>query len=249
MKNVAFLISFLSFIFLNSCKSQEEVTISLINQELYYCVNPDSLSNFKRKFDENYQRESSSNIVKFKITNNTNKKYLFLVKDIFLKNLANIEIRIYEDDSLIYLENPLTTPYFKNDEESTKFFNYYEFENEKINNAKKVLKKMGFKTSIYENEMSFVDQSVIIGQSESIIFYSTIQFPYIVEDDIINLKKPSYFNFKKGKKYEFSLKYNLRDDIEKLLPQEILNNLKDNNIEIFKGNIETQRIPIINTFK
>lgn len=249
MKNVAFLISFLSFIFLNSCKSQEEVTFSLINQELFYCVNPDSLSNFKRKFDENYQRESSSNIVKFKITNNTDKKYLFLVKDIFLKNLVNVEIRIYEDDSLIYLENPLTTPYFKDDEESSFFFNYYEIENNKRNKTKKVLKKMGFKPSIYENDKLFLDQSVTIGQSESIIFYSTIELPYVVEDDVINLKKPSYFNFKKEKKYEFSLKYNLRDDIEKLLPEEILNNLKDNNIEIFKGNIETQRIPIINTFK
>ena len=70
----------------------------------------------------------------------------------------------------------------------------------------------------------------------------------MVEDNILNSRNPSFFNFKKDKNYEFSLKYKLKEDIENILPKEILDNLKENNIEIFKGEIETQRIPIINIF-
>lgn len=246
MKQLLLLITTLFFVI--SCTKKDEVQFILLNEKLEFHVNPDSLSDLKNKFENITDREFSNNIVKFKIGNTTEKKYLFLIKDVFLRNLVNIEIQIFENDSLLYLHNPLINPFFT-EEESLKFFNYMEFSEEKSKEIKREVKNMGFKISLYENHLNYFNQAVVINPNEELIFYSSIHLPYVVEDDILNLKNPSYFSFKKGKSYEFSLKYKLKEDIEKILPREILDNLRENNIEIFKGEIETQRIPILNIFE
>ena len=107
---------------------------------------------------------------------------------------------------------------------------------------------MGFKSSEFETRMSFINQFVVISPNESFVFYSSLYLPYLHENNFFNGTLSILVDFKKNKNYEFSLKYKLKEDIEKILPKEILDNLKENNIEIFKDEIETQRIPIINIF-
>ena len=242
------LLFIITLLFLTSCAKKDEVQFILLNDNLVYHVNQDSLNYFKSEFENQKDKDLSGNIIKFKIKNTTDKKYLFLVKDIFLKNLVNIHIQVFENDSLIYLHNPLVNPYFT-EEESSKFFNYMEFSERKSKEKKNVVKNMGFKISLYENHLNYFNQAVVINLNEELVFYSGVHLPYVVEDNILNSRNPSFFNFKKDKKHEFSLKYKLKEDIEEILPKEILDNLKENNIEIFKGEIETQRIPIINTYK
>lgn len=233
-----------------SCNSDDVIQIKLLNDKLVYHVNPDSLNIYKREYDNDYDRDLSINIVKFNITNKSNKKYLFLTKDNFLNQLLSLQIQIFENDSLISTNVKSTvSKYTETDEELTKLINYGEYSDLVYLQNLKVVNQMGFQSSEFESRMSFINQFVVISPNESIVFYSGVYLPYILENSLFNGTLSILVDFKKDKKYEFSLKYKLKEDIEEILPKEILDNLKENNIEIFKGEIETQRIPIINTYK
>ena len=248
MKQLLLFITILFFVI--SCTKKDEVQFILLNEKLEFHVNPDSLNVYKREYDNNKDRDLSLNIVKFNITNKSTKKYLFLTKDNFLGQLLSLQIQIFENDSLIRTHAKSTvSKYTETEEELTKLINYGEYSDLVYLQNLKVVNQMGFKSSEFETRMSFINQFVVIFPNESIVFYSGLNLPYILENSLFNGTSSILVDFKKDKNYEFSLKYKLKEDIEKILPKEILDNLKDNNIEIFKGEIETQRIPIINTFQ
>jgi hypothetical protein len=248
MRQLLLFVTILFFVI--SCTKKDEVQFILLNEKLGFHVNPDSLNIYKREYDNDNDRDLSINIVKFNITNKSNKKYLFLTKDNFLNQLLSLQIQIFENDSLISTNVKSTvSKYTETDEELTKLINYGEYSDLVYLQNLKVVNQMGFKSSEFETRMSFINQFVVISPNESIVFYSGLNLPYILENSLFNGTSSILVDFKKDKNYEFSLKYKLKEDIEKILPKEILDNLKDNNIEIFKGEIETQRIPIINTFQ
>ena len=100
------LLFIITLLFLTSCAKKDEVQFILLNDNLVYHVNQDSLNYFKSEFENQKDKDLSGNIIKFKIKNTTDKKYLFLVKDIFLKNLVNIHIQVFENDSFGLPEVP-----------------------------------------------------------------------------------------------------------------------------------------------
>jgi len=247
MKQYLIIFSFLFVHFFSF--SQEEIKFELLNENLEYNINPDSLGFYKRAYND-YEKKMSNNIVKYKLQNNTSKKYLFLIKDNFLKHLFNIEINFFENDSLIQtIKRSVIEPYTKDFEEFKTYRAYDQFVDDIYNERDIATLKMGFSKSEFENRFVFFSQYIVVYPNESIVLFSSVHIPYIVEENWRNLGVSIFADFKRDKHYEFSLKYKLKEDIEKILPNEILDNLKENNIEIFKGEIETQRIPIINIFE
>jgi hypothetical protein len=111
-----------------------------------------------------------------------------------------------------------------------------------------LLKKEGFKNLHRSESYDFPSQSFILHSNESILSLHTLKLPFVVEDNIEGLFDPKLFYFEKGKKYEFSVTYKLEKGLENSLPIEIQKNLKENRIEIFSGEIESNRVPIKNIF-
>jgi hypothetical protein len=247
MKTILYLVL---FVFLFSCKSNEETLIfKLKNNELQYSVNPDSLNPYKMKYDTiANDKDLSTNIVRMEIINTTKNKYLFFVNDLVLYENSCININIYEDGKIIEQMNPfIQSATLPND--FVEYKNYFFYESIKMEEKGKTLKKMGFKdidSSPYNN---YFEQSKVVYPNEKTLLFYTLTIPYLEEDNLSGLYSPKFYDFKKEKKYEFSITYELKKNIENKLPQEIIDNLKENNIKIFYGKVESNKIPIINVFK
>ncbi|CAM3980898.1 MULTISPECIES: hypothetical protein [Flavobacterium] len=247
MKTILYLVL---FVFLFSCKSNEETLIfKLKNNELQYSVNPDSLSFYKREYDTiANDKDLSTNIVRMEIINTTKNKYLFFVNDLDLYENSCININIYEDGKIIEQMNPFiqraTIP-----KDFVALDNYVSYEFIKKKKKWNILKKIGFKEVDDNPYHNYFEQSKVVYPNEKTLLLYTLTIPYLEEDNLSGLYSPKFYGFKNGKKYEFSITYELKKNIENKLPQEIIDNLKENNIKIFYGKVESNKIPIINVFK
>lgn len=108
---------------------------------------------------------------------------------------------------------------------------------------------MGFKEVDNNPYHNYFEQSKVVYPNEKTLLLYTLTIPYLKEDNISGLYSPRFYDFKKGKKYEFSITYELKKKIENKLPQEIIDNLNENDVKIFYGKVESNKIPIINIFK
>ncbi|MQP52147.1 MULTISPECIES: hypothetical protein [unclassified Flavobacterium] len=235
---------FISFLFY-SCdkKKEDEVVLELQNTNLNYTFNLDSI--YSRRFFSEQQQDSSCNVVVFRIKNFTDKKLLFLSRDIDLNQIYGLKLNFYEGDSLIKTGNILTDPVL-NDSIRDYYFHALEhkFNLEKLKNKK--LKKIGAKSN-FDLMNSYVSQSVVLFPNEEREFVSLLSLPFIRELDTKIIEWPTVINFNKNKQYFFSIEYQID---EKLLIKELTKNqiedLKRNNIEIFSGKLESNKIPVIN---
>lgn len=230
----------LIFLLLASCQ-EKKLEIKLLTKEIVSKrTSIDSMDIFYNycKFNNENEKYLFTNVVKFELFNNTDKKYLFFIKDINLNDIYNIDMIIEDEKGNIEkIRSPLIDPFINNKMED--YWNY--FESKRINKEMS-LKKIGYNV---KKNISNVHQDIIIHQKEKLIFFTTLMMPFIVEDTELNLRSPIYFKLNPKKKYTFRLKYTLKTNVEEILSKEIIKNLKENNIEIFKGEIETQKIPIV----
>ncbi|CAC9972475.1 hypothetical protein FLAPXU55_00151 [Flavobacterium panici] len=231
----------LSLILFVSCQ-ENKMELKLINKEII-CkrFSADTMEAFYNypKFNSENERYIFTNIVKFELFNQTDKKYLFFIKSLNLYDIYNLDI-IIEDErgNFIYKNEPLIDPSY-----SCKLGSLIEQDFYIQSNKEELLKKNGY--NIKSEILNFYNQEAIISSKENYLFQTSLSLPFVVEDKEENLRRPIYFKLNPEKKYTFRLKYKLKDDIEKVIPKDILANYKENNIEIFKGEIETQKIPIV----
>lgn len=239
MKNIALMV--LLFILIISCQ-EKKLELKLLNKEIVtktYLGN--SIDSFYNKpiFNSEKEKFFFTTALRFKLSNDTNEKYLLFIKDLNLSNLYNVNI-IIEDEkgNLLVQEKPLIDPSYNCKLGSLIEQDFY------IQNEKELLlKKMGY--NIKSQFLNFYDQEVVISPKENYILQTCLSLPFIIEDKEENLRRPTYFKLDPRKKYTFRLRYKLKDDIEKNIPKDILLNYKENNIVIFKGEIGTQKIPIV----
>ncbi|MFD2940058.1 hypothetical protein [Flavobacterium notoginsengisoli] len=239
MKKGILIIIFLSM--LVSCQ-ESKLELKLINKEiLSKGFSIDTINAFYDhcKFNNENEKYLFTNVVKFQLSNNTDKKYLLYIKDLKLSDIYNFEILIEDEKgNLLQKNRPLIDPSYTCKLGSLIEQNFYEQHEKEF-----LLRKNGY--NIKNENLNFHNQEMIISPKESYIFHVSLPLPFMVEDKDENIRRPVYFKLNPKKKYTFRLKYKLKDDIEKIIPKDIMSNYKENNIEIFKGEIETQKIPII----
>ncbi len=242
-KNILFYLVIFSFF---SCK-KEIVTIKLLNDNLICEKVPlDSVVKYYKtyKFQNEKNRLKFTNNVKFRITNNTNKKLLFFVNDLKLNDLYTIDIEVFNSENKkIKVSKPILDPGFDNQEDRMKAINFLEYSYFKRKENEQLLKKTGHQINNYFNDYN--RQYVIINPNESFIFSSTLSLPFLVEDSVFNLNRPVFFKLDPSKKYKIAIKYELKENFKKIFSKEQLSNLKENNVEIFSSSIESQKIPIV----
>lgn len=231
----------LLFILLASCQGRK-LELNLINKEvLSKGFSIDTIEAFYNHamFNNENEKYFFTNVVKFELTNQTDKKYILFIKNLNLSDLYNLDIIIEDEQgNLCKKSAPLIDPSY-----SCKLGSLLE-QHFNIEDEKEILlKKMGY--NLKSESMNFYNQEVVISPNENYIFQTSLSLPFVVEDKDENLRRPIYYKLNPEKKYTFRLKYKLKDDIEKNLPKDILSNYKENNVEIFKGEIESQKIPIV----
>ncbi|MEL1253242.1 hypothetical protein AAEO57_05625 [Flavobacterium sp. DGU38] len=239
MKNKILVV--LLFILLASCQ-EKKMELKLMNKDIVSKgFSIDTIESFYNHsvFNSEKEKYAFTNVVKFELSNNTDKKYLFFIKNLNLSDIYNLDIIIEDEQSnVLGKSEPLIDPSY-----SCKLFSLLE-QHFKIEDEKEVLfKKMGY--NLKSKNVNFYDQWVVIPAKEKYVFLTSLPLPFVVEDTEENLRRPIYFKLNPEKRYTFRLKYKLKDDIEKILPKDILSNFRENNVEIFKGEIATQKIPII----
>ena len=190
-------------------------------------------------FNSENEKYLFTNTIKFKLSNDTDKKYLFFIKDLNLSDIYNLDVIIEDEKGNLFKKNaPLIDPSF-----TCKLGTLIEQDFYVQNEKELLLKKIGY--NIKSEMLNSYNQEIVISPKENYIFQTSLSLPFVVEDKDENLRRPIYFKLNPEKKYTFRLKYKLKNDIEKIIPKDILSNYKENNIEIFKGEIQTQKIPII----
>lgn len=226
---------------LTSCQDKK-MELKLINKNIVSKgFSIDTIESFYNHsvFSNGKEKYAFTNVVKFEISNNTDKKYLLFTENLNLSEIYNLDI-IIEDEKGNVLDKsaPLIDPSY-----SCKLFSLIE-KQFKIEDEKEILlKKMGYK--LQSKNVNFYDQGVVISPKENYIFLTSLPLPFIIEDTEDNLRRPIYFKLNPEKKYTFCLKYKLKDKIEKIIPKDILSNYRENNIEVFKGELKIQKIPIV----
>lgn len=248
------LISLLPFL-LASCnevkKKNKEIQIFIENKDLLYSLNSDSLKiyNENKVFPNTNSKTLSTNLLQLSVKNNTKKKYLFLINDFELEGDNCFELNLYENS----IKKGVTTSYINRADmgiiENTKIFACMEYKMDKFLSRDKLLRKAKFKNTQDLKVLNFFNQRFIIHPDEKIRFLYSLKIPFLEENNVQGLFDPKYFDFKPDKTYEFSVTYNIYKGMEKNLPKEIRDNLQENNIEIFYGSIESNRVPIKNVFK
>ncbi|QSB26184.1 hypothetical protein [Flavobacterium sp. CLA17] len=236
-----YILTSLLFTLLASCQ-EGKLELKLINKEIVSKrFATDTMETFYNHtmFNSENEKYLFTNVVKFEVSNQTDKKYLLFIKDLNLSDIYNMDIIIEDEKGNLFEKNaPLIDPSYSCKLGSLMEQDFY-------NQTKKelLLKKNGY--NIKSENLNFYNQDVIISPKQNYIFQTSLSLPFVVEDKDENLRRPIYFKLNPEKKYTFRLKYKLKDNIDKILPKEILSNYKENNIEIFKGEIETQKIPIV----
>jgi hypothetical protein len=235
-----------------SCKtSKEKIVLEVKNNELHYCINEDSLDyyNAKKYFPNKKEKEKSTNLVKLSIKNATSKNYLFLVGDFELVDNTCLEMNVYEDGKKTGVVRSYPQYEFETRDEVIAWETCLKYESANRHAKDNLLSREGFNTKGYKYAVfDFPNQNIVIHANESRLLYYSLKLPYVTEKNIYGLFSPKSFFFKKGSKYEFSITYKMEKGLEENLPKEVIDNLKENNIEIFHGKIESNKIPIINNY-
>jgi hypothetical protein len=239
----------LSIFFFISCSDKKEaISFSLNNNNLKCIVRKDSLYSYR--YYNKDDKEFSTNVVSFTLKNETEKKYLFLVKNKYLHKIYNCRMNVYENSKLIKFHAPIGDAFFDNEKKQEKLFNYIEYTFKDEQNKLFDLVKLGAKQKSAFLFNSYLEESLMVNANEKVTINSLLSLPFIVENTILNTMDPVYYEFKENCKYEFSLEYEIdANNLKKELTKEQLNELEYNNVEIFNGKIETERIPILVTFK
>lgn len=224
-----------------SCQDRK-LELKLLNKEIVSKGFPlDTINTFYNHYLFNSENEKYlfTNAIKFELSNHTNKKYLLFIKDLNLSDIYNLDILIEDEKgNLVEKNTPLIDASY-----SCKLGSLIEQDFYIQHEKEFLLKKNGY--NVKNENLNFYNQGIIISPKENYIFHTSLSLPFVVEDKDENLRRPIYFKLNPEKKYTFRLKYKLKDDIEKIIPKDILSNYKENNIEIFKGEIETQKTPIV----
>lgn len=257
MKNWRFKYLIILTVFFCSCEYQKknDLEITILNKNLNCVENlyDNELYNKSLKFDKDYI-EKSMNIVKFKIKNNSEKKYLIIldqssfenlhINDTLLNNkhLLNNSLNLILSDGLKNANCHLSQIHFDGKNLKNDFFNIY------YNLKDSIKSEMGNylngSKSFYENINTFeiLNNYKVIYPGETKYFSTLVNLP------ISNYRYstlPFEFEIDKKTSYKASIFLSNNKNITyKNLPNDIRKEVKENNYIIFDGEIKSNKIPV-----
>ncbi|MDP2159722.1 MAG: hypothetical protein Q8K02_04525 [Flavobacterium sp.] len=238
VKHLTVCIIYLSILFFVSCKkinNKTEVKFELLNSKIITIQN-DSIQYLRRYSDEK-EKSLSLNILKYKITNTSSKKLLFVINFDEL-NEDNFYFQIVDSVSLLKTpNNPLvnftdvSVPYltFKMYQDSIKKSNYL---------------NMGIKYKNIEKYHKYISYSFILNPNESKTLQSLLSLPIVEELNLLTHSSPYYFkNLENGDRLFLTYEMNF-SDYKDVLQDWQIEELKKNNVEFFEGRLTSNSVPI-----
>ncbi|WP_294732526.1 hypothetical protein [uncultured Flavobacterium sp.] len=221
---------------------EKAITLSIKNSYVNY-VNKNGTSIYNYKSD--IERDNSSNIVTVELTNESNRKYLLMIDKsfIFPESSLNSDMRSLNflisnnDRSYISIYNPITS--FEKG-----LSGIYELKIYNDSLIRNKYKKMDIPNRNFHQVFDYEKNSIVIYPGETKTFKYVVNLPIIRE---MSWKRDqgviAYKNLKEGQK--FKIAYSCKaSKLKRILPDYILKELKENDIEIFDGIIESNEIPL-----
>lgn len=244
MRKLACLLFFLPLFVSCNKQSQEkegEVTLTLLNDSVTYIIPREWENEINHWYENDAVKDSAYNVIRYKLTNNTNKKLLFLIRDIDLSDIYGIQLNIKEDGKLKNGNNSLIHPSFSDADSCTVCVMEYELKlwHKKAYKMDKLGIKYSDASQVYER---YLKQQVIISPGESREFAVLLPLPFIAYGHSYAYNYTFYPNLN----YTFSLDYSIEmKDLKETLPKREKDDLKRNNIEIFDGKITSNEVKLV----
>lgn len=229
---------FLIFFLFVNCQNNKEVDVKLeiLNNEIL-SVNIDSVD-LKSKYSNNEERILALNILKYRLTNNSNKKLLFIIDFEYL----NVDNSFYFNvvDSF-NLKKSLVMPLVNFTDEAVPYLNLLNYQ-DSIKTSNYL--KLGIKKGNLEKYLKYINYSFVLNPKESKTFQSFTSLPIIDELNLTTASYPVYYkNLVDGDR--LFLTYNMNfSDYKNILQEWQIEELKKNNIEFFEGTIISNSVNI-----
>lgn len=229
----------------SSCKVKEgkqgteepdkDVKLEILNDTIVYFSSKDGHSfGYETEEDE----DKSYNVVRYRLTNNSDKKYLFFIKDLELVKISGM-VLFFKDDSgkRMHGSNILFSPGFVND---SCHFSILDYKLEALKSYNNKVRKIQ-DNMIGESYQKYISQTQVIYPGESWEFSAVLSLPTaVIEYDFCY-----FYHFEEGVNYKFYIEYDLNAGfLEHMLPVAYLKQLKDNNVEIFEGKLISNEVAV-----
>lgn len=175
----------------NTTKINEDTfELTLLNDTVFFQgKDPDDIRRFSYNTKE--EKDKSYNKIRYRLSNRTNKKYMFFIRDVELAKIYGLNLDILKDGKKIRGGSVLLTRSIPTDScfvQKTEFL----LENEMEKRA--LLQKL-FNMGAKEYYLHYLTQTVVIGPGESREFSAMLSLPFVFEDDIYKLyNNPYYFS-------------------------------------------------------
>jgi hypothetical protein len=241
MRSVQSVILILITILFLSCSKKAEhtgqVSLSVLNDSIYYYALGDSLyEEGNRSYTDSTQKAKSYNVIKYRLTNDTDKKLMFFMKDIELVNIYGLYINITHNGDTIPGENILGHPAMMDDCGICELKAIHKKNMDEYD----LFKTLGVEyTENQEYYKKYLNQTVVIAPGESWDFSSILSLPIVIDGKYI-------FRLPATADLRFTLNmYIDKNKILECITKNDSNNLKKNNIEIFDGKISSNIVKLI----
>lgn len=245
MKSVQLIFFWFLILVFSSCKVKEgkqsakepdkNVKLEILNNTIVYFPSQEE-HNYGYKTKE--EEDKSYNVVRYKLTNNSNKNYLFFIKDLELVKISGIRLFFKDDNGKrMHGSNILFSLGVVNDSCSSCKLDY-ELEELKSYNSK--VRRI-HDSMIDEYYQKYMSQTQIVYPGESWEFTALLSLPTaILEDDFCY-----FYHLKEDVNYKFYIEYDLNEEmLQHLLPKAYLKQLENNNVEIFKGKLISNEVEV-----
>lgn len=244
LRSIFIILCLLSFISCSKKNALADVELTIVNDTLYFydIKNSPFGDNDYKRYDYERARDYSYNAVRYSLTNNTDKKLLFFIRDIDLIDIYGLETLIKHDKDTLISSSPLVN--FSIEGDSCRM--NYAWEKYIINEKK--LRKLGAKrvTDLSRGYISYLTQSVVLNPGETREFQSIISLPFMVEMDYRIGQNPFYYELNGRFDYTFSLKYEIsKGELIHQLKSSQIEELENNNIEIFDGKLFSNEVKLV----
>lgn len=261
-------IGFLLLLFFFSCSNEnKKPTLELINEEVFFTDIEDTIDNLNYLNSE--QKAKSTNLITFKLSNPTNKKFLFCFNKDEFNFLFYKQLELSPKPDMYFLINDSIStlkaymPFITFDSISFEMLRNSEeflFETSRYNDSIKRVKysllgvdveNMDIPDKYIESYIrievidNYIKNSIILNPKETKTFNILLNLPIIKELNLKTGERPVYIKeIDINNKFQLLYNSNARYLIS-VLPEYLLKELEENNIEIFDGTLYSNEISLI----
>jgi hypothetical protein len=240
-----------------SCVEKEnaQLELKLINKEVFFVefVQPEDSVFFSYKSKE--QRIKSTNLITYKLSNPTNNKVAFVIKDLLWypvngkiekSKYGEMFFVIKDSVSIAGIEIPMIN--FLEESFNQTAFDIF-IQNDSIKKFKYELIMINTDDFLLENiEIidHFISNVVVLHPNETITFNTLLKLPIVREVDIRVGEYDFLCVYDIEKFDKFQIYYSADAEyLKSVLPEYLLKELEENQIEIFDGVLMSNEVPLI----